>query len=46
MAEKQCAHESCNCGGAELRQDGYCSDSCKQGKEQDGSCGCGHPDCG
>jgi hypothetical protein len=45
MAEKKCAHQGCNCSGSHVRPDGYCSDACKQGKEQGGRCACGDSAC-
>lgn len=45
MAAQKCKHNACHCSGREIRNDGYCSDSCKQGKMQGGKCGCGHPHC-
>lgn len=45
MANTKCAHAPCKCTGNEIRNDRYCSDSCKQGKALDGRCACGHPDC-
>jgi len=39
----KCKHAACKC--KEAKADGYCSDSCKQGKMQGGKCGCGHPSC-
>ena len=42
---KKCAHANCLCSGNEVRQDGYCSDACKQGKEKNGHCACGDSAC-
>ena len=46
MKNATCKHESCNCNGEEVRNDGYCSDSCSRGDETKGGCACGHPSCG
>ena len=43
--EKKCRHEECHCTGDDVRSDGFCSDSCKQGRMEGGKCACGHPDC-
>jgi len=41
-----CKHEKCQCHGEHVQQDGYCSDTCRQGKtSSNGACECGHPDC-
>lgn len=45
MNEQNCKHEACRCHGAEVRSDGYCSDSCREGRMENGRCACGHPDC-
>jgi hypothetical protein len=45
MANNKCAHGPCKCTGGEIRKDGYCSDSCKQGNAANGRCACGHPAC-
>jgi hypothetical protein len=42
----KCKHEECRCTGAEVREDGYCSDACREGKMDGGRCACGHPHCG
>ena len=41
----KCKHEACHCSGTELKTDGYCSDSCREGKMSGEKCACGHPDC-
>ncbi|HEY7317030.1 MAG TPA: metallothionein [Candidatus Binatia bacterium] len=51
MAEKNCAHSTCNCKVQEERAiarggEMYCSDQCANARTSAGSCGCGHPDCG
>ena len=38
-----CKHQPCKC--ADASKDGYCSESCKQGKMNGTKCACGHPDC-
>ena len=45
MADQKCKHDACHCSGSEIRGDGYCSDSCRDGKMSGGKCGCGHPEC-
>lgn len=45
MSIRKCAHQSCMCTDNEVRKDGFCSDSCKQGHEQNAHCACGHLDC-
>lgn len=46
MANQQkCKHAQCHCTGSEVQKNGYCSDSCQQGKMQGGKCGCGHKAC-
>ena len=46
MENTECACESCNCSGNEVRADGYCSDSCSGGNEAAGHCACNHAGCG
>lgn len=41
----KCKHDECHCSGNDVQQNGYCSDSCRQGEMKDGKCGCGHPAC-
>ena len=45
MAEANCKHQACHCTGEEIRADGFCDDSCKEGRMENGKCACGHPDC-
>jgi hypothetical protein len=37
-----CKHDGCKC---QAQADGFCSDSCRQGKMDGQHCGCGHADC-
>ena len=43
--EKKCIHGPCKCKGAEVKQDGYCSPSCKDGRTNRARCACGHAAC-
>lgn len=46
MNQPKCGHEKCHCNGTDLKGDGYCSPSCREGRTgADGRCACGHPDC-
>ena len=38
-----CKHEGCRCHNTKL--DGYCSQSCQEGRTQNGKCACGHAEC-
>lgn len=42
---QKCKHDKCHCEGAEVRTDGYCSDSCSRGEVNGSKCACGHPAC-
>jgi len=46
MDEAKCGHELCRCRGDEVKDDGYCSDSCRERREESGGCVCGHAACG
>ena len=41
----KCKHDACHCKGNEAKQDGFCSDSCREGKMNGAKCACGHADC-
>jgi hypothetical protein len=44
MAEQgKCKSAACKC--RETKVNGFCSDSCSQGKTSGGKCACTHPDC-
>jgi len=45
MSIRKCAHQPCMCTDDKVRRDGFCSDTCKQGNENDPRCACGHLAC-
>ena len=46
MDEMKCGHELCHCKGNDVKEDGYCSTECREGRTGgDQRCACGHADC-
>ena len=46
MNQPKCNHEPCHCNGTDVEGDGYCSQSCREGRTgADARCTCGHPEC-
>jgi hypothetical protein len=45
MAKDRCKHSGCRCTPNDTRVDGFCSDACKEHRENAGKCQCGHGDC-
>jgi hypothetical protein len=45
MDEQNCKHEACHCNGADVGNNGFCSDACQRGEMAAGKCACGHADC-
>ena len=43
MNDEKCKHDQCKCPG-NAQNGGFCSDACRNGQQQ-GGCGCGHPNC-
>lgn len=42
---QKCKHEGCRCQTDGSRNDGYCSEQCRDQPAVAGKCGCGHSDC-
>jgi len=41
----KCKHGPCKCQVSSAQSDGYCSQSCRQQKTNNGKCDCGHAGC-